>query len=130
VAASAPEPVFVAEPPASAPAVVVAAPASAPLPVASAPLQVREVAPPPAVVAQPAPTLAVQTGPALRITASADSWVEVVDAKGQVLLSRVLRPGELQEFVGAAPYRLRVGNVGGTQVEWRGAAVNLAERAK
>lgn len=68
-------------------------------------------------------------GQALRITASAESWVEVVDAKGQVLVSRVLRQGEQQEFGGAAPYRLRVGNVGGTRVEWRGAPVDLNARA-
>ena len=63
------------------------------------------------------------------MTASADSWVEVVDAKGQVLLSRVLRAGEQQEFGGAAPYKVRVGNVSGTQVQWRGSAIDLAARA-
>lgn len=95
-------------------------PASAPAVVASAPLQIRDVAPPPA---------AIPAGQALRVTASADSWVEVVDAKGQVLLSRVLRAGEQQEFGGAAPYKVRVGNVSGTQVQWRGSAIDLAARA-
>ncbi|HEY9107187.1 MAG TPA: helix-turn-helix domain-containing protein [Roseateles sp.] len=124
VAASSPVVEFVPAPeaasvPASAAPVAVAP--SAPVAVASAPLQVRDVAPPPAA--------ASGTGPALRVTVSADSWIEVVDAKGQVLLSRVLRQGEQQEFSGAAPYRVRVGNVGGTQIEWRGAAVDLAARA-
>jgi len=113
------------EPAASAPLPVVASapvsvPASAPAPVASAPLQIREVAPPPAVI---------PAGQALRVTASADSWIEVVDAKGQAVLSRVLRAGEQQEFGGAAPYKVRVGNVSGTQVQWRGNAVDLAARA-
>ena len=98
----------------------VSLPASAPAVVASAPLQIRDVAPPPAVI---------PAGQALRVTASADSWVEVVDAKGQVLLSRVLRAGEQQEFGGAAPYKVRVGNVSGTQVQWRGSAIDLAARA-
>lgn len=109
-------PAAASEPAASAPAAP--ASAAAPVAVASAPLQVRDVAAPP-----PA------AGPALRVTASADSWLEVVDAKGQVLLSRVLRQGEQQEFSGAPPYKVRVGNVGGTRIEWRGSAVDLAARA-
>ena len=140
VAASAPPAEFIAAPPAaSAPASVAVMPASVqqpstalpvPEPVASAPLQIREVAPPPAAVQAAASTkLTVPTAQALRITASADSWVELVDAKGQMLLSRVLKQGEQQEFGGAAPYKLRVGNVGGTRVEWRGAAVDLNARA-
>lgn len=125
-AASAPVVEFIPAPAAPEPSsssVPVTVDAPAPLPVASAPLQVRDVAPPPAVAAS------VPAGQALRVTATADSWVEVVDAKGQMLLSRVLRQGEQQDFGGAAPYKLRVGNVSGTRVEWRGAAVNLAERA-
>jgi len=84
---------------------------------------VRDVPPPPA--ARPA----TAAGPALRLTASADSWVEVVDARGQVLLSRVLRQGEQQEFSGAAPYKVRVGNVSGTRLEWRGSVFDLHDRA-
>ena len=133
VAASAVPVEFVAAPlAASTPAAVVAAPASAalpvPEPVASAPLQVREVAPPPA-VAPAASAPAVPAGQALRVSATADSWIEIVDAKGQIVLSRVLKTGEQQEFGGAAPYKVRVGNVGGTRIEWRGAVVDLAARA-
>lgn len=96
-----------------------------PEPVASAPLQVRDVPPPP----QAAPSRAPSGGDVLRITATAESWVEVADAKGQLLISRVLREGEQQEFAGAAPYKLRVGNVRGTRLEWRGSAVDLAARS-
>ena len=125
-------PVATASRPAASAPVVAAAPASAPvpLPVASAPLQVREVPAPPAATA-PAPVktaLSVAPGSALRVTATADTWVEVVDAQGQVLVSRVLREGEQQEYSGAAPYKVRVGNVRGTRLEWRGAAVDLAAR--
>lgn len=106
---------------------VTAASAPAPLPgaevVASAPLQVRPVAVPPDVLP------AAGAVGALRITAQADSWVEVADAKGQVLLSRLVRAGESPAFDGAGPFRVKVGNVRGTQVEWRGAAVDLAARA-
>ena len=131
-AASAPVVEFVPAPAASEPAVT--APTATPEPVASAPLQVRDVAPPPAAAPASAPpvktTLTATNGSALRVTATADTWIEVADAKGQMLLSRVLRAGEQQEFTGAAPYKLRVGNVRGTQVEWRGAAVDLAARGK
>ena len=130
-----PAPSVTASVSASAPAVA-AAPASAsqPLPIASAPLQVREVAPPPAatpvaIAAPVKPTVTAATGSALRVTATADTWVEVADAQGQLLVSRVLREGEQQEYSGAAPYKVRVGNVRGTRVEWRGATVDLAARA-
>lgn len=131
LAASAVPAEFVAAPPAaSAPEVAVTTPASAPVlapqPIASAPLQIRDVAPPPAA----AKAASVPTGQVLRVTATADSWLEVVDAKGQMLLSRVLRAGEQQEFAGAAPYKLRIGNVSGTQLEWRGSAVDLSARGK
>jgi cytoskeleton protein RodZ len=131
-AASAPAVEFVPAPAASEPVVTASAPA--PEPVASAPLQVREVAPPPAIVPASAPavktTVTATPGSALRLTATADTWIEVVDAQGQMLLSRVLRAGEQQEYSGAAPYKVRVGNVSGTQIEWRGAAIDLAARSK
>lgn len=105
--------------------------AVASLPVASAPLQVRDVAPPPAVAPAPVKaTLTATGGDALRVTATAETWIEVVDAQGQVLLSRVLREGEQQEYSGAAPYKVRVGNVRGTRLEWRGTAIDLAARGK
>lgn len=127
---------FVAAPVASAPLApsVASGPAQAelPVPTASAPLQVRDVAPPPVAVPAPVPkaTVTATPGGALRLTAKADTWLEVADAQGQVLLSRVLRAGEQQEYSGASPYRVRVGNVSGTQVEWRGAAVDLAALSK
>jgi cytoskeleton protein RodZ len=106
-----------AAPVASEPAAIAA---SAQAPMASAPV---------AAIAQPASAPAVPAGEALRVTATADSWIEVVDAKGQTLLSRVLRAGEQQEFGGAAPYKVRVGNVSGTRLEWRGSAFDLSARA-
>ncbi len=118
--ASAPAVEFVPAPPA--PLAASAAPA-----LVSSPAMVPASAPAPT----PAPVAAavVTGGSALRLSATADSWVEVADAKGQVLLSRLLRQGEQQEFSGAAPYKLRIGNVGGTRIEWRGAAVDLTASA-
>jgi cytoskeleton protein RodZ len=110
-----PAPVAASEPAVALPPVELA---SAPALVASAPLQVRDVAPPPATSA-----------PALRVTATAESWVEIVDARGMTLLSRVLQEGEQQDFSGAAPYKLHVGNVSGTRIEWRGSVYDLSPRA-
>lgn len=123
----------------AAPAAVEASQAETPLatPLASAPPAAREIAPAsaPAVVAAPASAplktaAAAAPGGALRVTATAETWIEVVDAQGQMLLSRVLRAGEQQEFSGAQPYKVRVGNVSGTRIEWRGAALDLASLAK
>ncbi|MFN3861992.1 MAG: helix-turn-helix domain-containing protein [Roseateles sp.] len=124
-AASAPVAEFVAAPAAvpaseSVASAPVLAPALPPVGKASAPLPALASAP---IAAPPA-------GQALRITATADTWVEVVDAQGQTLLSRLLREGEQQQLAGTAPYKLRIGNVAGTRVEWRGAAVDLAGRSK
>jgi cytoskeleton protein RodZ len=127
VAASAPVVEFVPAPSASEPVLAAAEP------VASAPLQVRDLAPPSTVAAVPAsapPRPAVAGGAALRVTATAETWIEVSDGQGQTLLSRVLRQGEQQEFSGAPPYKVRVGNVSGTRIEWRGNAVDLAARGK
>ncbi|KQW44748.1 MULTISPECIES: helix-turn-helix domain-containing protein [unclassified Roseateles] len=116
------------EPAASAPIVGAASIAG---PVASAPPQVRDVVVPAALAtaSAPAATPAAAGGSDLRITAVADTWIEVVDARGQMLLSRVLPAGEQQAFGGAAPYKVRVGNVSGTRVEWRGAAVDLSAQS-
>ncbi|MFG6465905.1 RodZ domain-containing protein [Roseateles sp. BYS87W] len=93
--------------------------------VASAPLQVRPVAAPDGVASVPAGAAAS----AVRITVHSDSWIELVDAQGRVLLSRLVRAGEQPSFDGTGPFRLKVGNVRGTQVEWRGQAVDLTSRA-
>jgi len=61
----------------------------------------------------------------LRVKITDESWVEVVDAKGQVLLSKLLRPGDEQNLQGLPPLKIRVGNVAGTELTLRGAVVDL-----
>jgi cytoskeleton protein RodZ len=95
--------------------------ASAPAVLASAPLQ--------ALPASAPVVLDVAAAP-LRLKASAASWVEVVDGRGQVLLSRLLQAGEEQALDGPPPFKLRVGNARATQVQWRGAPVDLMAVAK
>ncbi len=68
---------------------------------------------------------AVGAGGILQLRASAESWVEVQDAKQQVLLSRMLIAGETVRLDGELPLRLKVGNAPVTEVVFRGQAVSL-----
>lgn len=121
VAASQPVPAPPASPPAPAASVVVetvfSAPA-APEPGASAAAANSASAPAPA---------AAEAAPAgvLQLRTSAESWVEVTDARGATLLSRLLQPGETVGVDGATPLRLTVGNASATQVSFRGQPVAL-----
>lgn len=63
---------------------------------------------------------------AVVLRTSAESWVEVRDAAGGVLLSRMLVPGEAVGLEGAMPIKLKIGNAVGTRVILRGAVVDLA----
>jgi len=61
----------------------------------------------------------------LQVIASADSWVEVVDAQGHTLLSRTVVAGESVGLDGALPMRVKIGNAGGTRLKLRGDNVDL-----
>ncbi|WP_428424204.1 helix-turn-helix domain-containing protein [Methylibium sp.] len=75
----------------------------------------------------PAGTAASATaaGGLLTMRAAGESWVEVRDAKGQVLLSRTLAPGEAAGLDGELPLRVTVGNAEATQLVFRGQPVTL-----
>ncbi|MBY0468718.1 MAG: helix-turn-helix domain-containing protein [Burkholderiaceae bacterium] len=66
----------------------------------------------------------------LQLKASADTWVEVVDGQSTVLVSRLLARGETLVLDGASPFRLKIGNAAGTEVAFRGQAVNLASATR
>jgi cytoskeleton protein RodZ len=67
---------------------------------------------------------------ALVVSCSARSWIEVVDALGRVLVSRNLEAGESLGIDALAPLQVVVGNAAGTLVSYKGAAVDLAPRAR
>jgi cytoskeleton protein RodZ len=67
---------------------------------------------------------------ALVLRASGESWVEVRDAAGQLLLSRTLQAGEAVGVDGAMPLRAVIGNAGATSVSFRGAAVDLTAASR
>lgn len=62
----------------------------------------------------------------LQFRATAQSWVEVTDARGQPLLSRLLEPGEDIGLDGLMPMKARIGNAKAVTVILRGQTVELA----
>lgn len=70
-----------------------------------------------------APLAAASGAVVLRTTA--ESWVEVRDGAGSVLLSRMLLPGEAVGLDGKLPMKLKIGNADGTRVSLRGQPVDL-----
>ena len=124
-----------------------ATPANEPSPAASQPASanpaaaVRDLAPAPAstvvetvTTAPPAPAVVVASSDVaapvasgvLQLRTTAESWVEVLDARSQPLLSRMVQPGETVGVDGARPFRVRIGNASVTQVIYRGQTVELA----
>jgi cytoskeleton protein RodZ len=65
-------------------------------------------------------------GRPLQLRANAESWIEVLDARGLVLLSRTLQPGEQVGLAGAMPMQIKIGNAAATSVQLRGQTVELA----
>jgi len=117
-------------------AVVEAAPApllSAPAAASTAPLSLSTpTAAAPAVAAAPPPVTppvtATGNGP-LRLSARAQTWVEVRDANEQILANRTLESGEQLVLDGAVPFKIKIGNVAGAEVQFRGQPVDLSTRA-
>ncbi len=62
----------------------------------------------------------------LQLRTSAPSWIEVRDAQGKVMLSRVVAADETLTLDGVAPLKLTIGNAAATRLEFRGEAVDLA----
>ncbi len=112
------------------PAVVMAAsdamPASMPAPMpVSTPTSAATA--PAASASLPAATASpVAPNGALLLRAQAQSWVEVIDGRGNPLMSRMLEAGEAVGLDGPTPLRVKIGNASATQVSFRGRAVDLA----
>ncbi len=63
--------------------------------------------------------------PTLLLRFSGASWVEVTDAKGQILLSQLSDAGAEHALDGALPLTVVIGDAGKTAVDVRGEAFNL-----
>ena len=111
-----------------------------PLPTAVAPLPPTPQAagsvsrPAAAVSSASAPAMAVDPAvPDRLVTFSAatqSSWVKVTDAKGAVVLSRTIAPGEAVYAAGALPLSVVVGRADATRVQVRGQAFDLAAHSR
>ena len=117
-------------PPAPAPAAPASAPevVATPAPMSPAPTSTPVVTE--TVHSAPAPALAAPVdAPAgvVVVRASEPSWVEAHDARGNVLLSRTLLPGESVGLDGALPLKLVIGNATATEVTLRGKRVTLGQ---
>lgn len=89
----------------------------------------------PAPLASPAvpalPTVSAQAPAGIIVfTAKGESWVEVTDAKGVVVLRRTLAAGEAVGASGTVPLAAVVGRVDATQVQVRGRPFDLGAVSK
>ncbi|MBI1175271.1 MAG: DUF4115 domain-containing protein [Sideroxydans sp.] len=109
-------------------AVPAVAPAATP---AAAPPAVTPPVPAPVPVAEPPhpkllPPRAAATPGMIRMTFDEDSWVEVKDKNGQVLMSQINPAGSEQNLNGEPPFTLTIGHAGGVKLYYKGKPVDLA----
>lgn len=77
-----------------------------------------------------APASQAAAGATLLLRAVQATWVQAVDASGQTLMARVVPAGETVALTPALPVRLRIGNAQGTELQFRGQAVDLSAAAR
>ena len=80
-------------------------------------------------IAMAAASAAAPTAPAVglvQVQTSAASWVDISDARGVSLISRLVKAGEAVGVDGTPPFKVRIGNVAGTRLAYRGQPVELA----
>jgi len=100
------------------------APAASTAPEATTPAGVAAESAPASTAALPGAAEELPAG-VIQLRAMAPSWVEVSDARGQPLISRLLRPGEAVGLEGAPPFRVRIGNAAETELVFRGQPTDL-----
>ena len=54
-----------------------------------------------------------------------ESWIEVRDASGTVLVTGTQAPGTVREVSGELPLSLTIGNAVGVAVSWRGVPIDV-----
>ncbi|MBK0110381.1 RodZ domain-containing protein [Delftia sp. NA_296.1] len=125
-AASAPASASASAPATSAPAAAaVPAPASTTTPAAPA-----ADAPAEGAAATSAATAAQTPGGVLVMKANAQSWVQVKDSSGRVVLQKTLAAGESIGAEGALPLSVIIGNASGTEVRVRGELLEVAKTTR
>ncbi len=67
---------------------------------------------------------------AIKVSSSTDSWVQIVDADGNKVLSEIVRPGVEHNVDGKPPFIVKVGNAPKTQLYFHGRNVDLSAYLK
>ena len=76
-------------------------------------------------VTSAAAVASVTKGDVIVVRALKPTWIQATDGGGQTLISRLVSEGETVELTGKLPLRLKVGNVSGTELKFRGKLVDL-----
>ena len=71
-----------------------------------------------------------EIGSLLSIAATGDSWVEVVNGSGAVVVQRMLKAGDVIDFSTAPPYSVVLGRVDAAQVTVRGRPFDVSPYAR
>jgi cytoskeleton protein RodZ len=66
----------------------------------------------------------------LRLRATNDSWVEVIDGAGKLQLQRVLKQGDVLDFSSSPPYSVVLGRADAVDVQVRGQAFDVSPYAR
>jgi cytoskeleton protein RodZ len=66
----------------------------------------------------------------LSIRATAESWIEVVNGSGGVVMQRVLKAGDVIDFSTSPPYSVVLGRAEAVQVTVRGKAFDVLPYAR
>ena len=70
-------------------------------------------------------TSPVEEAPMIRISVSADSWIEIIDSEGQTIEKDLLRGGNERTYAGTPPFELLLGRPSAVVVEFQGEAIDL-----
>lgn len=102
----------------------------APLPISAPPVMPLGAASAPGSAVPVVPALQAAPVGIVTFRANGESWVEVTDARGAVVLRRTLTAGEVAGASGALPLAAVVGKADATQVQIRGQAFDLSAVAR
>lgn len=59
-----------------------------------------------------------------------DSWIEIFDADGRVIEQNLVRAGQSRRYESTGAVSIKIGNVGGVDVQADGNAIDLAVHAR
>ncbi len=102
-----------------------ATPGVAPSPPVLSPTEAAPAQGPPTTAAEPAASVPASPSRLLSIQATGDSWVEVVNGSGVVVMKRMLKTGDVIDFSSAPPYAVVLGRADAVQVTVRGQPLDV-----